>query len=315
MNTNDKADKKVADALFQHIAVGDPTLCYQALAAGASAQARNDDGLSPMQVLIRSSAGMDKANLALCTSLLLTYGADPDERDPATGKTVLMEAAQHGCLLSCQLLLRRGADQKATVEDASGDPINRHNALDFAMRSKNGGLGMDDVCRLLLFYSLPPDDMDYDGAVPLHRLASYVAEGLPDEGLSKAGIDAICNTVGMLAAENADPSEADSNGDTPLHYLARARSPSPEVIRLFEALIGALADVNARNNVGNTPLHLTLQYDISGQACRLLLKHGANPTIGNGNGFSSERMAKETGSEAVIEAFSQTAAAAHGLSP
>ncbi|HKO03417.1 MAG TPA: ankyrin repeat domain-containing protein [Candidatus Acidoferrales bacterium] len=89
------------------------------------------------------------------------------------------------------------------------------------------------------------------------------------------GRDSIGNhveCVRLLAQAGADVSARDDGGNTPLHvtFLADAA----------EELLKLGADVNARNNAGETPIFTTLVCD----AIPMLIAHGADLTIRNNKG-------------------------------
>lgn len=68
---------------------------------------------------------------------------------------------------------------------------------------------------------------------------------------------------------------ANSDGNTPLHYLSRKKF-SKEILQL---LLDRGLDINARNAHGETALHNSCWGDIS--VCELLLQYGGNPDIKN----------------------------------
>lgn len=298
--------------LFRHAAVGDPVLCYEALAAGASPTAVDAGGRTPMRVLIEHSAGVNAASLAACASLLLAYGADPEERDPKTGKTALMEAAQRGNIVMMDLLQRAGARADAVLEKPDGDPVEPLTALDFALCSANGAVNMDRACVRLLFNGAPADNVDFDGLTPLHRLAWHVAEGLSREGLSQEGANAVRTTIKALAERGADVNAADHDGSTALHVLAGGVSLPEPLARIFLAeLLEQGADVNAIGPDGMTPLHVAAERGAVG-ICRFLLHHGANPTLCDAQERNPAALAHERGQfgEAMRVAFEQSPHAA-----
>lgn len=71
----------------------------------------------------------------------------------------------------------------------------------------------------------------------------------------------------------------DSDGNTALHRIARWPNASDEVSMLY--LLENGADPNARNNNGDTPLHLAAQQGSSKSAAMLLLSAGADPRLQN----------------------------------
>jgi ankyrin repeat protein len=96
------------------------------------------------------------------------------------------------------------------------------------------------------------------GDTPMHRAAHL--------GLTEA--------VRSLLHYGADPSARDSHGETTLHKAVR------EGCEEMVELLLERCDVNARCNLGMTPLHWAC---LNGHAsiARLLLSHGADPHIVN----------------------------------
>jgi uncharacterized protein len=78
--------------------------------------------------------------------------------------------------------------------------------------------------------------------------------------------------VRLLAAAGADVNVRDDKGNTPLHVSVRAD--------VDEELLKLGADVNARNNDGETPIFTTYLR----AALPILLSHGADLTIRNNRG-------------------------------
>lgn len=78
------------------------------LAAGASLDATNDLGVTPLWLACNNGSGS-------MVDVLLTAGADPDSALPS-GETVLMTASRTGSLSAVRALLRQGADVDRTEE-------------------------------------------------------------------------------------------------------------------------------------------------------------------------------------------------------
>ena len=73
--------------------------------------------------------------------------------------------------------------------------------------------------------------------------------------------------------DGADPDARDNAGNTALH-LAASNTDDPAV---FEALVGGGADANARNDFGDTPLHLAARYNTNPVVLAVLIAAGAYP--------------------------------------
>uniref|UniRef100_U3K941 Ankyrin repeat and EF-hand domain containing 1 n=1 Tax=Ficedula albicollis TaxID=59894 RepID=U3K941_FICAL len=93
--------------------------------------------------------------------IFLEKGADPNARDPATGRTAVMEAAREGAAEVVQDLLRRGAD--VNLFD-----FERHSAAHFAAKG-----GFLEILTIISGYNADLKLIAMNGNSPLH----YAAEG------------------------------------------------------------------------------------------------------------------------------------------
>jgi hypothetical protein len=74
----------------------------------------------------------------------------------------------------------------------------------------------------------------------------------------------------------------DANGDTPLHHLAKIRSYGE-----FKRLLAMGVEVNARNNQGETPLHIAVGWGPDGpDKVKRLLAEGADIEARDNNGMT-----------------------------
>ncbi len=92
--------------------------------------------------------------------------------------------------------------------------------------------------------------------------------------------------IELFVSLGADISHAIDTGDKPIHQLSQKRLASQENRPdLIDFLIGEGADVNDINTkTGETPLHCLTKYTDHESTLRLLLYHGADPTIPDKSG-------------------------------
>jgi ankyrin repeat protein len=111
---------------------------------------------------------------------------------------------------------------------------------------------------------------------------------------SRAKVDARVECVRQLVQAGADMNARDNNGNTPLHETF--------LTDVIEELLKLGADVNARNKDGETPIFTTVDEN----AIPLFIEHGADLSICNNKGETVMEAAKEKGparEEALREAI------------
>ncbi|CAB0038542.1 unnamed protein product, partial [Trichogramma brassicae] len=93
----------------------------------------------------------------------------------------------------------------------------------------------------------------------------------------------------LLLKHGADPNVANKDGRTPLHGLGENRWVCPDMEMMFELKKKLKpGQVDARDKLGNTPLHLAgpILYSNANHVIRALLEIGANPNVANDEGLT-----------------------------
>ena len=247
------------------------------LDAGADPNSRNNSvygrEITPLHL-----ATIFDGNLAFIT-VLLAAGADIEARDKF-GETPLHWAARKTYRIPViAALLDAGANLGAR-DEGSRTPL--HWAL-------GSGFQAPDVVTALLDAGADPNARDGNGETPLHWAAAHSKEPADLTALLVAGADpklrnADGKTPWDLAPENSDaywllgdPKARDERGATPLHYsvggkYSRYRNPA-----IIAVLLDAGADINARTEDGETPLHLATIFDGNLAFITEMLDAGADP--------------------------------------
>lgn len=284
----DARDNGGATPFHRAVRRRDPAIARLLLRAGAELEARDSDGLTPLQWAMNAWYPNGSTIEAL-----LGAGADVRVRD-RNGELPLHRAVDLQDLQLVASLLELGADPNAAG-------LAGRTALHIA------GWGPAPVMRELLAAGADVSARTVDGWSPLHSaatardvasltalLASGADVNASDDGgetplHGAARIRELPNVAELLAA-GADVDARNVAGDTPLHHAVRwtvawsARAASDEQLAgLFSrdtavaaALIRAGADVNARNNDGDTPLRLARR-DGNAPLAAALLDLGAAP--------------------------------------
>ena len=252
---------------------------------GSDINARDKDGGTPLW------HAAHKGSPSPIVELLLDHGAQIEARDN-TGVTALMAAVDTNQLAVVKLLLDRGAQVNA--RDDSGvtalmraAKFNRSGAVKLLLdrgaqvnaRDRNGvtplmfavhELGFPGIVTLLIERGAEVDARSNSGSSPLHRAAQASTKG----GYQAWFFNNACDTdydrvrrgaedlrkrslqiTQLLLDTGAQVDARDENGNTPLTVAAKG-NVRPEIIQL---LIEKGAEVNALNNDGSTPLIVAAQ--------------------------------------------------------
>ena len=253
------------------------------LQQGVEVEIRNGDGRTPLHFAASSE------NPAVATALL-EAGADVNARDddpepptlepsivrlqdlglldrqPETTRTALHYAASNANPAVTAALLAAGAS--VNPSDADG-----RTPLHHAVANENG-----PVVKVLLEAGAAVDARDNRGATPLLLLAGDV-KPLGHAGFqSRAVLDALLGAGADVSARGG------YYETTALHYAVQlARSDLPAALGIVDRLLQLGADPDARNEWGDTPLHLASAIK-SEPMVATLLAAGADVSARNGYG-------------------------------
>jgi len=161
------------------------------------------------------------------------------------GWVPLHAVAMFGSLEVSRVLIEFGADVNAK------HPFQLITPLLLATRN-----GHTDVVRLLLDHGADPEAYDEVGRSPLYR----ALEG----GHTKI--------TKLLRDHGAHPDTLNEDGETLLHI-----APVFDDMKVVEGLLALKADVNVKDNQGQTPYQIASEWKRT-EIAQLLLKHGARET-------------------------------------
>ena len=226
---------------------------------GANANVENIQGETPLHLVSRGQYSTQERGVSV-VQLLIERGSNVDTQDKSH-LTPLHLASYYGKLEIVRVLLHHGA--RVYTKGNLGQ-TSLHLALD-GSRSCKDGLG---IVRLLLQHGadMIMNAQDGDGDTPLHLALNY----------GKLAIGRV------LLIHGANANAANIWGQTPLHMLSLW--PYVEnVPQLVRILVDSGADINARDNDHETPLH-TAYRNKSFDTAKHLLERRADKNAKNNKG-------------------------------
>ena len=337
-------DRYGSSALHVAARAGSPEIIALLVAAGAEVNGRTDVGTSPIHVAVSSvpyyvtgdSSQVRTGSWRLRAAALLEAGADPNLPD-AEGDTPLHLAAQEVDTALVSLLATAGADLNAR-NDSGETPLltARYHAnapvarklldlgADPSVLEGTGGIDgplcdLTDYSFLLrspaeslgdcLEAGFPVDRTDAAGRTPLWRLAGFTSWSFDDP-----------EKVALFLAAGADPNARTNSGSgrTPLHLVAEAdrdyyghrKWAGTPGRTAATALLDAGADVNARDTLGQTPLHKAVRQEDDSAVfmVTLLIEGGADANARANDGQTPLHLAASLDLVPVMSALIQAGA-------
>ena len=96
------------------------------------------------------------------------------------------------------------------------------------------------------------------------------------------------NIVKALISKGADPNLPGMNDNAPISSAAAGGNPA-----IVEYLLSVGADVHRANSYGDTPLHGAVYNDTCVACAKILIAHGADPAVKNGDGKTPLELARD----------------------
>ena len=271
------------------------------LRSGAAVDAPKSDGSTPLHDAARWNA-------SATAEVLLKHGADVQAKG-SSGATPLHYAAVENAEVSLRERAAREAASfyvhmphiaasvntsvMAGVLLCSGAAVNAKNDAGETPLHIAASEDAPEMAELLLRAGAAVDAKDKDGETPLHVMAKWQLSTYRQLRASyhyekaKRVLWAAYETGKELLCTGAAVDAKNNAGETPLHVAAR-RDNSWEA----KDLLSNGADVHARNDAGETPLHVAAEYDASSTA-EVLLRQGAAVNVRDSFGYTPLYVAME----------------------
>ncbi|CAB0033719.1 unnamed protein product [Trichogramma brassicae] len=238
------------------------------LRKGADLRLVNAEGLTPLHIFCKRYDDVDLAKLLLDLSNEKHQLSQVDVQDNL-GNAPLNLALEHRHRNVAELLLRNGADP------------NLANAKGFTPLHKICRYWRDGCEAAEMLFQISAEKNEFvslnaltkSGQTPLHI------------ALSQRTLDK--DLVLLLLMNGADYNLANAKGLTPLHIICQ-RKEYADFAELFFKIMDDMwqtVRVDARDKLGQTPLHLAVLHD-NKSATEVLLRRGANPNLTNAEGLT-----------------------------
>ncbi|KAG5771751.1 hypothetical protein H9Q72_001820 [Fusarium xylarioides] len=236
------------------------------LRGGANVEATNRRTETPLHLAAR------KQGSVAIMEALLSYGADVNMRD-RWGQTPFMLAARCASIDEIGCLIRRGADLAAQGTCLHEAICRGETAL--------------EVVRFLLENGARADARNESGQTCLHAFASQGTV-----------VPSTSDLIQLATSHGTEINASDTAGNTPLHFMTKYGALV--AFSSFTDLPGL--DLNARNHLGRTPMHVAASHPLPGTGrLALLIAKGADINSLDDQSRTPLDDAIETGYEEAIE--------------
>ncbi|CAB0035308.1 unnamed protein product [Trichogramma brassicae] len=268
-------DKTYDDTLanFEILTIGHQEVLESVLKGGAQPNLANAEGLTPLHIICKRKRNDNLAETFFKVNEEINQLVQIDARDNL-GNTALHLALRYDNDKVAEFLLRKGADPNLANEERM-TPLHIIGQRCWNYRND---IFLDTFFRITKKSNqqLQVNAVDSIGRTPLHNALA--------DGRNK-------QIVRFLLREGADLNSSDAEGFTPLHIICQ-KEDDDGFMKLFFNFIDSqekTVQVDTQDELGNTPLHLTLQFarsDVKKRVTEILLRRGANPNLANKKGLT-----------------------------
>ena len=266
----------------------------------ADITAKNNQSNMPVHIAVKYNRG--EVILALITE----FGCDTNIAD-SNGSTLLHYACKAGNVSLVRTLIEHKADitaknnqgnmpvhiaanygreeiTVALITEFCCDP-NIANSNDWTLLHYACKAGNVSLVRTLIEHKADITAKNNQGDIPVHIAANYGREEI---------------TVALITEFCCDPNIANSNDWTLLHYACKAGNVS-----LVRTLIEHKADITAKNNQGDMPVHIAADYDKEEVTLALITEFGCDPNMKGSDGQSLLHYACKRGNISLVQTLVQ----------